>query len=323
MILARRYRSRRHYSRQRNLPRRSPPQQAAIDHVAAYHQLEGRLGPVVSEIKSIFLRLDHEELEHLLYQYEQTFGRKAADYARVTLPKWRNGSTKMSGQTAQRIINLVPPYLTTGKRFELVRLLCNYHRDNQSRHITVDPKEPSKCIPEIRASLDHFKNLASSENLSDDVFECINWINDYDSIIARKMLSEIQQQQAHEVQQAVNIKMPKILDLVEQNKVSGYHEQFNFPNGKLFIFFEKSQPCFIATAIYGNPEHPDVRALRSFRDTRLNRAFLGQKLITYYWVVGPMAARWVVRFPSLRAFTRELLHILVPFLLRQYYERKR
>lgn len=51
--------------------------------------------------------------------------------------------------------------------------------------------------------------------------------------------------------------------------------------------------CFVATAAYGDAEHPDVAALRRFRATRLRHSRLGRGFIWLYWVIGPVLARCV------------------------------
>jgi len=41
--------------------------------------------------------------------------------------------------------------------------------------------------------------------------------------------------------------------------------------------------CFVATAVYGDPECWQVRTLREFRDRVLARSSLGQAFITFYY----------------------------------------
>lgn len=51
--------------------------------------------------------------------------------------------------------------------------------------------------------------------------------------------------------------------------------------------------CFVATAAYGNRLHPDVVALRGFRDQVLVRHRSGRTFIRLYWIVGPQMAKAV------------------------------
>lgn len=49
--------------------------------------------------------------------------------------------------------------------------------------------------------------------------------------------------------------------------------------------------CFVATAAYGNRMHPDVVALRHFRDRHLVRFHAGRAFVRTYWIVGPRLAK--------------------------------
>jgi len=51
------------------------------------------------------------------------------------------------------------------------------------------------------------------------------------------------------------------------------------------------QSCFIATAVYGNPMHPNVVALRNFRDRYLLTNKLGSRFVNWYYRVSPPVAK--------------------------------
>lgn len=48
--------------------------------------------------------------------------------------------------------------------------------------------------------------------------------------------------------------------------------------------------CFVATAVYGDSNHPDVVSLRRFRDTYLSSSHIGRLTIDLYYVFGPKLA---------------------------------
>ena len=49
--------------------------------------------------------------------------------------------------------------------------------------------------------------------------------------------------------------------------------------------------CYIATAVYGSYEAPEVLVLRKFRDTVLKRYSLGKMFISFYYLVSPFIAQ--------------------------------
>jgi len=50
---------------------------------------------------------------------------------------------------------------------------------------------------------------------------------------------------------------------------------------------KKNEGCYIATAIYGDYDHPQVMHLRNFRDDFLRNYFIGKKLIKFYYWLSP------------------------------------
>ena len=69
----------------------------------------------------------------------------------------------------------------------------------------------------------------------------------------------------------------------------------------------KTRPCYIATACYGDPAHPDVAALRHFRDNRLLPTLPGRALVTLYNLLSPPLARHLSPSSSISAFLRRRL----------------
>ena len=63
-----------------------------------------------------------------------------------------------------------------------------------------------------------------------------------------------------------------------------------------FLAYEAHQAgggCFIATAVYGDYDHPQVRVLRRFRDQILMKSAVGERFVRWYYRVGPGVAKYV------------------------------
>jgi len=52
--------------------------------------------------------------------------------------------------------------------------------------------------------------------------------------------------------------------------------------------------CFIATAVYGDYDHPQVRELRVFRDQVLMKSPARRRFVCWYYRVGPDLVNWTV-----------------------------
>ena len=66
----------------------------------------------------------------------------------------------------------------------------------------------------------------------------------------------------------------------------------------------QKQGCFIATAIYQNPLHPQVEKIRNFRDTQLTNHLYGRTFIAIYNSIGPHLAKPIERSNFLRKILR-------------------
>ena len=66
----------------------------------------------------------------------------------------------------------------------------------------------------------------------------------------------------------------------------------------------KRTPCFIATAAYGSPIHPHVKALRDFRDRYLISSNLGRRFVSLYYKYSPRIADIITKHKSLRIVIR-------------------
>lgn len=73
---------------------------------------------------------------------------------------------------------------------------------------------------------------------------------------------------------------------------------------------EAKRFCFVATACFGDIDHPTVSDLRSFRDEKLMTNPLGMSFINWYYSNGEMLAGVVSKIPGTRAAIRPVLSLI-------------
>lgn len=59
--------------------------------------------------------------------------------------------------------------------------------------------------------------------------------------------------------------------------------------------FGGNGPCFIATAVYGSYYCSEVVVLRKWRDGYLSKSFIGRSFIRFYYFIGPILAKQVIK----------------------------
>jgi len=69
--------------------------------------------------------------------------------------------------------------------------------------------------------------------------------------------------------------------------------------------------CFVATAAYKNPSHPDVIFLRAFRDQCLSNYRGGRIFISLYWRFGPILAKIVSRNKYISSLSKRVIGVIV------------
>jgi hypothetical protein len=76
----------------------------------------------------------------------------------------------------------------------------------------------------------------------------------------------------------------------------------------------ESSDCFIATAVYETPEHPDLDVFRDFRDNQLLTNSFGKWLVSVYYEIGPNLAKYIASQPKLKNFTHQKLKNLAQWM---------
>lgn len=74
---------------------------------------------------------------------------------------------------------------------------------------------------------------------------------------------------------------------------------------------EQKRGCYIATAVYGSYDCPEVWTLRRFRDDTLDRTWYGRAFIRTYYAISPTLVRWFGRNSWFQALFRPMLDRLV------------
>lgn len=74
---------------------------------------------------------------------------------------------------------------------------------------------------------------------------------------------------------------------------------------------EQKSGCYIATAVYGSYDCPEVWTLRRFRDNTLDRTWYGRAFIRAYHAVSPTLVRWFGKDSWFQALFRPMLDRLV------------
>lgn len=89
-------------------------------------------------------------------------------------------------------------------------------------------------------------------------------------------------------------------------KIKKYNLSYNLPE-----FKTKDGGCYVATAVYGSYNCPQVWTLRRFRDNTLDATWYGRAFIKTYYAISPTLVRWFGETSWFKDFWRKPLDKLV------------
>lgn len=98
------------------------------------------------------------------------------------------------------------------------------------------------------------------------------------------------------------------------------------PEDKQYIISEEqinnptSGPCYIATAVYGSYDCPEVWTLRRFRDNILSKTWCGMRLVKTYYAISPTLVKWFGDTLWFKMFWRRMLDNFVNIMNRKGIE---
>lgn len=147
---------------------------------------------IVPDLKKFFFNLTAKDFLSIMLKYKEKYGEKAYEYALKTYPKWKSYQTSISPQTALRLIEFLPLYLTTRQRSELLEKLIQMQMEKctgQYDYITLTYNNYGQKIFELSSTLKSKINSINS-SLPKEIYTTAGWLFDNDMYVAQTIINE-------------------------------------------------------------------------------------------------------------------------------------
>lgn len=274
-----------------------------------YSVLAGLFGSAVSEIRKAFFDLDKDALDELLDDYGAIHGDSAEGYARKTFSNWKSGKTNLSGQTMERLIELVPPYLPPDQRFNiLTKVLLKHKPSKPFRNIRINVKEPSAGFTELDSVLQSMQHEDVLAHLPKNVMEAASWLYDDDITAARSMLAKAEHMENDIIRSNARQEIALLKRTIQSGQVKSASYTVEMPAGKLSVVAFEPSKCFVATVCFSE-DSPEVIELRRWRDITLSNSHIGRKFIVWYYKHGERISELVKPFKVVKSIIRLAIRI--------------
>lgn len=203
-----------------------------------YAELNRMFGPVVTDIRGAFLDLADDGLDELFQDYGAIHGASAERYARKTFPAWKSGKTNLSGQTMERLVELVPPYLEPEQRMALVKGLAKQHETKYRKpykSISVNIEDPGNAFVEIDAALDAMEHEDVLAHLPESVMKAASWLYDDDVTAARAVLAEAKRAENDLMKKSARREIELLKRTISNGQVKTANYSVELPVGTLSV----------------------------------------------------------------------------------------
>lgn len=282
-----------------------------------YSVLSGLLGDAVWDIRKAFLDLEEDALESLMADYGAIHGASAAQYANKTFPKWKDSTIKLSGQTMERLVELVPPYLGPEQRYDiLLKVLKKHKKSVPFIAIRINIKEPADGFRQLNDVLRGMESNDPLAYLPEHVMEAAKWLYDDDVTTARSLIAEATKIETDILRNDAMRQINLLRRTIKSGQVKSANYTVETPVGRVSVVAYSPSMCFVATVCFGN-DAQETQALRNWRDNVLIEYHYGREFIVWYYTYGERMAGFVQRHPVLKSTSKFLIGMIARHAMRQ------
>lgn len=282
-----------------------------------YSVLTSLFGEAVREIRAAFINLDEDALDELLSDYGAIHGEAAEKYARKTFSKWKNGTTTLSGQTMERLVELVPPYLSPQQRFSILQLVLKRHKKSAPyRTIKINVKEPAGGFNELQSALASMSHNDVLAHLPESAMKAASWLYDDDITSARAMLAEAEKLENDMIRSKAVREIELLRKTISTGQVKAANYSVEMPAGKLNVVAYTPSMCFIANVCFGE-NAPETVVLRNWRDSFLVESEWGRSFIVWYYNNGEKLANLATKSKAVKLVAKLFIAIFAKIIAKK------
>ena len=266
-----------------------------------YDRLQRLFGDAIADVKKAFFNLDPKTLDRLFTVYGQAHGSSAENYARETFSSWRSGQRGLAGQTMERLIELVPPFLGADARQKLLVKVLDHNRPSRPvRTVNINVKQPEAGLAALNEAVAAVESTDVLAHLPSTVMDAARWLYDDDATVIRAVLAQSTRHEADRMRAQAAREVALLERTIRAGQIQSATYSVEFPTETIRVHAATPSKCFVVTVALGS-DAPETWVLRRFRDRVLNRSEFGRALVRTYYRHGPGLAAWVSERPVARA----------------------
>jgi hypothetical protein len=189
----------------------------------------------------MFFALDSLTLKAVFSRYEKDYGSRKRKYAEKTFEEWRSGTVQMGGEISDRLVRIVPAFLTFDHKYELIEKLWIKFRQNMKLNVTISPAGGlDAAIDAVMGAID----AIGEPEIPSAVAERLEWLAADDGVAAQALLGQIAKREGEVAVQTLESELRQLLTIAQMHpdkSVSGTRT-VNLPGATVCIHVSQTAP---------------------------------------------------------------------------------
>jgi hypothetical protein len=139
------------------------------------------------DIAELFFNLDGRSIELMFKHYERDHGRSSHEYAVKTYREWKAGTVRVSGKVADRLVAIVPHYITFDQKYELLEKTWKKQGKRRISVAVTPHQDTSVALRQIAEAVD----AVSVKEFPESLKRRLTWLTASDTQIAQLLLNRL------------------------------------------------------------------------------------------------------------------------------------
>jgi hypothetical protein len=182
----------------------------ARSHIDAAHAFSAEVGNADYIVKNAFFSLSGSARTYLLDKYESLHGASARAYADQTIHKWQSGSVQMSGMVAQRLFDLMPPFMPIAQKHQVFEIVWKQYGPRSSKFMYLGPDSDPQAV--LSAIDNYFDGLKVQYKIPSNLERRFDWLSDNDVAVKQQLLNHFLNEQRKAAVASARLNLDMILD---------------------------------------------------------------------------------------------------------------
>ncbi|MFN0133581.1 MAG: CFI-box-CTERM domain-containing protein [Phycisphaerales bacterium] len=208
-----------------------------------------------ADVRRMFFALDGLTLKLVFNRYEKEHGSGKRKYAERTFEEWRSGRVQMGGEISDRLVRIVPVFLTFDQKYELIEKLWARFRQKTTLNVTISPAGGlDAAIDAVMGAIE----AVGEQEIPTAVAERLEWLAADDGVAAQALLGQITKRECEIAVQTLETELRQLLAIAQMHKDKSVWgtRTVNLPGATVYIHISQTVPLAARSPAMSNGQVP-------------------------------------------------------------------